>query len=53
MEFEFAKVYHADKLDRERHRLSISVSCLDSLPAMPPMIFAKPEPHDDHHHYRL
>ena len=27
--------------------------CLDSLPAPQPMILAKEEPHDDHHHYRL
>jgi hypothetical protein len=25
----------------------------DSLPAPQPMLFAKEEPHDDHHHYRL
>jgi len=25
----------------------------DSLPAPQPMILAKEEPHDDHHHYRL
>ena len=29
------------------------VRCLDSLSAPQPMIFAKEEPHDDHHHYRL
>ena len=27
--------------------------CLDSLPAPQPMISAKEEPQDDHHHYRL
>ena len=53
MEFEFVKVRYADKPDTERDRLPSRLVCLDSLPAPQPMIFAKEEPHDDHHHYCL
>jgi hypothetical protein len=44
---------HAYKPDTERDRLQSRWVCLDSLPAPQPMIFAKGEPHDDHHHYSL
>jgi len=53
MEFEFAKVCHADKPDTERDRLQSRRGYVDSLQAPKPMIFAKEEPHDDHHHHRL
>jgi hypothetical protein len=44
LEFEFAKVCYV---------VVFNLGHLDSLPASQPMIFAKEEPHNDHHHYRL
>ena len=46
MEFAFAKVCYADKPDV--YNLGEF-----ALPAPQPMILAKEEPHDDHHHHRL
>ena len=40
------------RTNRTRNGIVFNLA-LDSLPAPQPMIVAKEEPHDDHHHYRL